>query len=67
MRSECPAEAIFADTEAAATEFWLDLNAAYADQWPNIISSKAPLPDAEAHDGKAGKLEDFLAEPGKGE
>lgn len=63
---ECPAEAIIDDTEPGATKLWLDLNAKYAEHWPNITASKAPLPDAEAQDGRAGKLKEFSSDPGDG-
>ncbi|MBU2532769.1 MAG: ferredoxin family protein [Alphaproteobacteria bacterium] len=64
---ECPAEAIVADTETAATEFWLELNEKYANLWPNITASKAPLPQAEALNGRAEKLKDFSTHPGTGD
>jgi ferredoxin len=50
---ECPAEAIFSDTEPAATNHWLEINRTYADRWPNITAKKAPLPNAEAENGRA--------------
>lgn len=37
---ECPAEAIVADTEPSATQFWLELNLTYAEIWPNIVARK---------------------------
>ena len=43
---ECPVEAIIPDTEAAA-EPWLEINAKYAELWPNIAERKDPLPEAE--------------------
>ena len=49
---ECPAEAIVADNEPAATDFWLGINRKYADVWPNIVSKKAPLPGADAQNGR---------------
>ena len=60
---ECPADAIVSDTEPAATEEWLELNSTYADIWPNIIASKAPLPDADSENGREGKLTEFSPEP----
>jgi len=53
---ECPADAIIADTEPDA-EKWVDLNAKYAELWPVILSTKDPLPDADANDGTPGKLD----------
>lgn len=62
---ECPAEAIIDDTEPGATKLWLDLNAKYAELWPNITARKAPLPDAEAQNGRADKLKEFSSDPGE--
>jgi ferredoxin len=56
---ECPAEAIFPDTEPQATPFWLDANRQYSEAWPNITQKKAPLPDADEQNGKPGKLADL--------
>lgn len=62
---ECPAEAIFPDSEPAATQHWLDLNRMYAERWPNIIAKKAPLADADAENGRPGKAAEFSPEPGQ--
>jgi ferredoxin len=61
---ECPAEAIVADNEPAATDLWLGINRKYAELWPNIVSRKEPLPDADAMNGRADKIAQFLSEPG---
>lgn len=61
---ECPAEAIIPDTEPEATKQWLELNAKYAELWPNIIEQKAPMPMADAENGRKGKLAEFSPEPG---
>ncbi|MFV0295913.1 MAG: ferredoxin FdxA [Hyphomicrobiaceae bacterium] len=61
---ECPAEAIFADTEPAATEHWLELNRKFADQWPNITGKKPPMDGADEQNGRAGKGDEFSPEPG---
>ena len=60
---ECPAEAIVADSEPAATDLWLDLNRRYAELWPNILSKTTPLPDADVQNGRAGKLAELSPEP----
>ncbi len=60
---ECPAEAIVADTEPAATEHWLHLNRTYAEIWPNILARKSPLSDAELHNGRANKAIEFCSDP----
>jgi ferredoxin len=61
---ECPAEAIVADSDPAATDVWLDLNRKYADVWPNIVSKRPPLPDADVQNGRPGKAAEFSPEPG---
>ena len=40
---ECPAEAILPDTESGL-EKWLEVNAAYSAEWPNITRKKDPRP-----------------------
>lgn len=61
---ECPAEAILPDTEPGL-ESWVELNAKYAGEWPNItVKGNAPA-DAEDWKGKPGKLEsEFSEKPG---
>jgi ferredoxin len=64
---ECPAEAIFPDTEPDL-ESWLKLNAEYAAVWPNITIKRQEPADAKAFDGVAGKREQyFSANPGQGD
>ncbi len=64
---ECPAEAIFPDT-GANLESWLDLNAKYAELWPNIAVKREPPVDAAAFDGVPNKLEPFFSpNPGLGD
>jgi ferredoxin len=60
---ECPAEAIVADSDLAATSEWLDLNRVYAERWPNIVTKKAALPNADAENGREGKAAEFSPEP----
>lgn len=64
---ECPAEAIFPDTDPAAEPSWLSLNLEYADKWPNITRKKPPLPEADALNGAPDKLRFFNPEPGEGD
>jgi ferredoxin len=59
---ECPVDAIKADTDASSTE-WLDVNAKYAEVWPNIAEKKDPMPDNEAWAEKTSKLEFLSSEP----
>ena len=64
---ECPAEAILPDTESGL-EQWLELNATYSAEWPNITSSREPPADADEHKGEEGKFDKyFSADPGEGD
>lgn len=58
---ECPAEAIFPDTDPEATQHWLDVNAKYAETWPNIVEKRDPMPEAEEFDGKPNKFEQYFS------
>lgn len=64
---ECPAEAIFPDTDSAATDTWLALNHKYAQIWPNITIKHEPPKDADAMNGVPNKLPSFSPEPGEGD
>ena len=59
---ECPVEAILPDTEQAA-EPWLEINAQYAEIWPNIDEKKDPLPEAEDWRDVPGKLKYLSPNP----
>jgi ferredoxin len=62
---ECPADAIIPDTDPEAAK-WVELNTKYAALWPVILSTKDPLPDADANDGLPDKLMImFSPEPAK--
>ncbi|HAT36655.1 MAG TPA: ferredoxin, partial [Rhodospirillaceae bacterium] len=62
---ECPAEAIFPDTEGEA-ENWVELNREYAEKWPNITVKGEEPPDADEFKDEEGKLDKyFSAEPGE--
>jgi len=64
---ECPAEAILPDTESGQ-EKWLEVNATFSTQWPNITRKKDSPADAEEHKGEEGKYDKyFTAEPGEGD
>lgn len=63
---ECPADAIGRDAEPGL-EIWLQLNAEFAQKWPNVSLKRAPPADADEWDGKPGKLELFNPEPGQGD
>ena len=64
---ECPAEAIFPDTDPAATAKWLELNREYAPKWPNLTRKKDPPADADALNGTPDKIRFFSPEPGSGD
>ena len=63
---ECPVEAIIPDTESGL-EKWLELNAKYAEEWPNITRKGTPPPDADEWREVADKFQHFSPKPGKGE
>jgi ferredoxin len=65
---ECPAEAILPDTEKDV-ETWLELNATFSAQWPNVTRKADQTPaDADEHKGEADKYDKyFSAEPGAGD
>ncbi|MBO0765550.1 MAG: ferredoxin family protein [Hyphomicrobiaceae bacterium] len=61
---ECPAEAIKPES-APGAERWLELNAKYALDWPNIAGKKEPPADGKSFDGMTGKFEKYFSpEPG---
>jgi ferredoxin len=60
---ECPAEAIFPDTDPHATADWLQLNSEYARVWPNMAHKGAPPADATAWDGVKDKRTEFSPRP----
>ena len=64
---ECPAEAILPDTESGQ-EQWLELNATFSAQWPNITRGRDAPADADDHKGMADKFATFFSpEPGQGD
>ena len=64
---ECPAEAIFPDTDDEAEKF-IDVNAKYAEEWPNITRKGNPPDDADDWNGKSNKFEEHFSEkPGEQE
>ncbi len=63
---ECPAEAILPDTEPGV-EKWLEINAKYASEWPNITHKGESPADGADWDGKPGKAELLSPNPGQGE
>ena len=64
---ECPAEAILPDTEAGL-EQWLEVNATYSAEWPNITRKRESPADADEHKGEEGKFDKYFSpEPGQGD
>ena len=62
---ECPAEAIFPDSDIPPDSHWLALNRKHAGAWPNIAKKGKPPPDADAWNGVPDKFADhFSPEPG---
>jgi ferredoxin len=56
---ECPAEAILPDTESGQ-EKWLELNASFSADWPNITRKKDSPADADEHKGEEGKYDKYF-------
>jgi ferredoxin len=55
---ECPAGAIFADTDLPKDQQqFLAINAELAQNWPAITRTKDPLSDAKEWDGKPNKIQ----------
>ena len=54
---ECPAKAIYSEDEIPENQKdFLALNRKMSETWPNITEKSAPLPDADAQDGKPNKI-----------
>ncbi|WP_439816087.1 ferredoxin FdxA [Zavarzinia sp. CC-PAN008] len=56
---ECPAEAIFPDTESAIEKF-AELNRTYALSWPNITRKGKAPDDADSWKGVPDKFEKYF-------
>ena len=63
---ECPAEAILPDTEGGL-EKWMEINATYAAQWPNLTTKKDQPADAEKYRDEKDKFIHFSPKPGTGD
>ena len=57
---ECPAEAIQADTDPDV-EKWVEINAKYAQIWPNITEKKDAPADGKDFDGVANKFKQYFS------
>ncbi|MEK9692238.1 MAG: ferredoxin FdxA [Rhodospirillaceae bacterium] len=58
---ECPAEAIHPDTDDEAEKF-LEVNAKFSEEWPNITRKGEPPADADDWKDIANKFEDHFSE-----
>ena len=63
---ECPAEAIVPDSDPAAEE-WMEVNAKFAETWPNLTNKRDALPDADDWNGKGDKKGMLSEAPGEGD
>ncbi len=63
---ECPAGAIEPDTVEGAEE-WVELNAKYAEIWPNITELKPAPEDADKWKEVQNKMRYFSEQPGMGD
>ncbi|MDI9847400.1 ferredoxin family protein [Rhodoblastus sp. 17X3] len=59
---ECPAEAIFPDTDPMAEGGWLDLNRKFSEQWPNVLAKGEPPADADGWNGILNKFAQYFSE-----
>ncbi len=57
---ECPAEAIMPDTEDGVDQ-WIELNAKFSKEWPNLTEKKEGLDGADEAKGEAGKFEKYFS------
>ncbi len=63
---ECPVEAILPDSEGELDQ-WLEVNAEYAEKWPNITRKGEAPADADEFKGAPDKFDKhFSPEPGSG-
>jgi len=54
---ECPADAIYADSDVPADQqAFFAINAELSQIWPEISRQKDPLPDADEWKGKPNKI-----------
>ena len=63
---ECPVDAIVDDT-GDGIDYWLELNAKYAEIWPNITEIGKVPDDAEEWKDVEGKKQYFSEKPGGGD
>lgn len=61
---ECPAEAIFPDSDDRSTD-WIEVNADLSKAWPNITRKGNAPADADEWNGKADKKGYLSKEPQK--
>ncbi|MUH04745.1 ferredoxin FdxA [Commensalibacter melissae] len=61
---ECPAEAIFPDSDDHSTD-WIEINAELSKSWPNITRKENTPSDADEWNGKPDKKDMLSREPHK--
>ena len=64
---ECPIDAILPDSDQKADQ-WIEFNKDYSEKWPNITTTKAPLPNADMMKDEEDKLKKYFSDkPGEGD
>jgi ferredoxin len=64
---ECPTEAIFEEDDLPEKwQHYIELNAQFAETWPNITSKKDPLPIADDWKDVEDKDKQLSSDPGEG-
>jgi ferredoxin len=63
---ECPVDAIKSDSQTGF-EQWVGLNFEYSRKWPNLMSKKVQLPEAEQYRDQPHKFTHFSPKPGPGD
>lgn len=63
---ECPIEAIKPEAEDLVQ--MIELNREYSQKWPQIMTKKPPMPEADEFKNKADKLKNYFSQkPGSGD
>jgi ferredoxin len=58
---ECPVGAI--KPESPKSIHWVEMNAKLSREWPKILKSKSPLPEAEKYAKETNKFEKYCSTP----
>lgn len=66
--TECPIDAIVADTDDTPDGKWLAINTTYSAIWPRLTKMRPHTPDWEQFKGEEGKFEKYFSPaPGEGD